>query len=108
MSASNLSAVTKTASNHAIAGRTRVAAIYYTCTDTASGFTLRNGSANTATALVTIATPAAKGATDLILPDMGVLFDQGVYVDLDDANVESVTLFFYGGAEQPDPPPPEE
>jgi hypothetical protein len=105
MSSSNLSAVTKTASNHAIAGRTRVAGIYYTCTDTASGFALRNGSTDQGTALVTVATPAAIGAVDLILPDMGILFDQGVYIDLDDANVESVTLFFYGGAEEPDPTP---
>jgi len=29
---------------------------------------------------------------------MGILFDEGVYIDLADADVESVTLFFYGGA----------
>jgi hypothetical protein len=105
MSSSNLSAVTKTASNHAIAGRTRVAAIYYTCTDTASGFSLRNGSTDQGTALVTVATPASTGAVDIILPDMGILFDQGVYIDLDDSEVESITLFFYGGVAQPDPTP---
>jgi hypothetical protein len=46
---------------------------------------------------VTINTPAAAGAVDLIFPDMGVLFDNGVYIDIADAEVESVTLFFYGG-----------
>jgi len=98
MSYSNLSAVTKTESDHAIAGRTRVAAIYYTCSATASSFSLKNGSTSGATALVTITTPAAAGAVDLIFPDMGVLFDQGVFIDVADTEVESVTLFFYGGA----------
>ena len=98
MSYSNLSAVTKTASDDAISGRTRVAAIYYTCSSTASSFSLKNGSTSGGTALVTITTPAAAGAVDLIFPDMGVLFDQGVYIDITDAEVESVKLFFYGGA----------
>jgi len=29
---------------------------------------------------------------------MGVLFDEGVFIDFADANVLSITLFFYGGA----------
>ena len=98
MSYSNLSAVTKTESDHAIAGRTRVAAIYYTCSGTASSFSLKNGSTSGGTTLVTITTPAAAGAVDLIFPDMGVLFDEGVFIDVTDTEVESVTLFFYGGA----------
>jgi hypothetical protein len=98
MSSSNLSAVTKTADGAAISGRTRVAGIYYTCTDTGSSFSLKNGGTSGATALVTINTPASAGGTDIILPDMGVLFDNGVFIDVADANVTSVTLFFYGGA----------
>lgn len=98
MSNSNIQAVTKTASDDAIAGRTRVAGIYYTCTGTASSFALKNGSTSGGTALVTINTPAAAGAYDIILPDMGILFDSGVYIDLTDAQVLSVTLLFYGGA----------
>ena len=47
---------------------------------------------------MTINTPAAAGAYDIILPDMGILFDSGVYIDLADAQVLSVTLLFYGGA----------
>lgn len=105
MSSSNLSAVTKDASNVAIAGRTRVAGIYYTCGDAASSFTLHNGGDDQAAALLTVKTPAAIGATDIILPDMGILFDSGVYIDFEDAEVESVTLFFYGGASVPDPAP---
>lgn len=98
MSNSNIQAVTKTADAHAIAGRTRVAGIYYTCSSTASSFALKNGSTSGGTALVTINTPAAAGAYDIILPDMGILFDSGVYIDLADAQVLSVTLLFYGGA----------
>jgi hypothetical protein len=106
VSSSNLSAVTKDASNQAIAGRTRVAGIYYTCDSAASSFTLHNGDDDQAEALLTIKTPDASGATDVILPDMGILFDKGVYVDFEDAQVLSVTLFFYGGASVPDPTPP--
>jgi hypothetical protein len=97
MSNSNISAVTKTSDDDAITGRTRVAGIYYTCDDTASSFSLKNGSTSAGTALVTINTPGAAGAYDIILPDMGVVFDQGVFIDFNNANVTSVTLFFYGG-----------
>jgi hypothetical protein len=48
MSNSNLSAVTKTGDDDAIAGRTRVAAIYYTCGSTASSFQLKNGATTAA------------------------------------------------------------
>jgi hypothetical protein len=98
MSNSNISAVTKTSDDDAISGRTRVAGIYYTCTDTASSFSLKNGSTSAGTALVTINTPGAAGAYDIILPDMGIVFDSGVFVDFNNAEVTSVTLFFYGGA----------
>ena len=98
MSYSNLSAVTKTADDDAIAGRTRVAAIYYTCTGTASSFQLKNGATTAGTALVDIKTPGAAGAYDIIFPDMGILFNEGVFIDVADSNVLSVTLFFYGGA----------
>lgn len=98
MSNSNIQAVTETADAHAIAGRTRVAGIYYTCGSTASSFSLKNGSTSGGTALITINTPAAAGAYDLILPDMGIVFSDAVFVDFADANVTSVTLLFYGGA----------
>jgi hypothetical protein len=100
MSASNIQAVTKTADAHAIAGRTRVIGVYFTNTATASSFALKNGSTSSGTALMTINTPAAAGASDLIIPDMGILFDDGVFIDVNDAQVTSVTLLFYGGAAQ--------
>ncbi len=98
MSSSNISSVTKTADAAAISGRTRVVGIYYTNTDTGSSFSLKNGSTTGGTALVTITTPAAAGATNIRIPDMGVLFDSGVFIDVGDAQVTSVTLFFQGGA----------
>ena len=100
MSSSNIQAVTKTADAHAIAGRTRVIGVYFTNTATGSSFTLKNGSTSAGTALLTINTPAAAGASDLIIPDMGILFDDGVFIDVNDVNVTSVTLLFYGGAAQ--------
>ena len=98
MSSSNISSVTKTADAAAISGRTRVVGIYFTCAGTGSSFSLKNGSTDAAAALVTINTPAAAGSGDIIIPDMGVLFDSGVFIDVADANVTSVTLFFQGGA----------
>jgi hypothetical protein len=53
-----------------------------------------------ATGLITITTPAAAGAYDIILPDLGILFSNGVFIDVNDAQVTSVTLLFYGGAAQ--------
>ena len=100
MSSSNIQAVTKTADGHAIAGRTRVVGIYFTNTTTGSSFSLKNGSTSSGTALITINTPAAAGASDIIIPDMGILFDTGVFIDVADANVTSVTLLFQGGAAQ--------
>jgi len=98
MSFSNLSSVTKTADAAAISGRTRVVGIYFTNTATASSFSLKNGSTSSGAALVTINTPAAAGSSDIIVPDMGVLFSDGVFIDVADVNVTSVTLFFEGGA----------
>ncbi len=100
MSNSNIQAVTKTVDAHAIAGRTRVAGIYFTNTATAGTITLRNGSVVGATAVLTLNTPAVAGANDILLPDMGILFDSGVFIDVSGVEITSVTLFFYGGAAQ--------
>ena len=70
MSSSNISSVTKTADAAAISGRTRVVGIYYTCTNTGSSFSLKNGSTSGGTALVSITTPGAAGGYDIIIPDM--------------------------------------
>lgn len=96
--ASDISAVTKTASDDAIGGRTRVQGIYYTCSNTASSFTLKNGTTSAGPVLVTINTPAAAGGYDLIFPDDGILFTDGVYIDFASVEVKSVLLLFVGGA----------
>ena len=98
MSSSNISSVTKTADAAAISGRTRVVGIYFTNTGSASSFTLKNGSTSGGTALVTITTPADAGSQNIRVPDMGILFDSGVFIDVAGADVTSVTLFFEGGA----------
>jgi hypothetical protein len=98
MSFSNIQSVTKTIDASAIVGRTRVLGVYYTCTNTAASFALKNGTTTAGTAQMTITTPAAAGGYDLILPDMGILFDSGVFIDVSSAEVTSVTLLFEGGA----------
>ena len=99
MSASNLQTVTKTGAFTAVAisGRTRVIGIYYTCNNTASLIHLHNNTTGAGTAQTSIYTPAAAGAYDIIIPDMGLLFTEAVFLEFS-ANVTSVTLIFYGGA----------
>jgi hypothetical protein len=95
---SDVKAVTKTADASAVVGRTRLKGVYFTNTATASSFTLRDGTTGTDTAIITINTPAAAGAQDLLMPEDGMVFADGIYVDVNDANVTSVTLLFEGGA----------
>jgi hypothetical protein len=101
--ASNVQMTTLTSDGEAISGRTRLNGLYYTCTDTASTIELYNGAAASGDPLVTISTPAATGAHNVIIPDGGVLFTEGIYVDLG-ANVSSVSLVYVGGAQPVVPP----
>jgi hypothetical protein len=96
---SNLQTVTKTGATTAVAisGRTRINGIYYTCGNTASVIHLHNNTTGAGTAQTSIYTPAAAGAYDIIIPDMGLLFTNSVYLEFS-ANVLSVTLIFEGGA----------
>ena len=98
MSSSNIQSVTKTADASAVTGRTRLFGVYFTNSATASSFSLKNGTTGAGTALLTVNTPAAAGGQDLMIPDAGMLFDSGIYVDVADAEVTSVTLLFEGGA----------
>lgn len=94
--ASDLESVTAGESAQAIDGRTRIQTIYYVSTGDVGYIHLHDGTDDSEDPVVTIATPPLIGATSMMLPNAGVLFKQGVYVDMD--NVTSVTLFFYGGA----------
>lgn len=95
--ASDVKAKTVTATGDAVNGRTRVQGVYYTCTSTASGFTLKTGGAS-GTTIFDIKTPGAAGAYDIIIPDDGILATDGVYVTFGDAEILSVTVLFVGGA----------
>jgi len=98
MSFSNIQSVSKAADASAIVGRTRVVGVYYTCSNTAASISLKDGTTTAGTAKMTIATPAAAGGYDIIIPDMGILFESGVFIDVSSAEVTSVTLLFEGGA----------
>lgn len=98
MSFSNIQSVTKTEDASAVVGRTRVVGVYFTCTNTAASFVLKDGTTSAGTGKMTVTTPAAAGAYDIIIPDMGILFESGVFIDVSSAEVTSVTLLFEGGA----------
>lgn len=98
MSFSNIQSVTKTADASAVLGRCRVLGVYFTNTATASSFSLRDGTTVAGDIKLTLNTPAAAGNGDFIIPDMGILFQTGVYIDVSSVNVSSVTVLFEGGA----------
>jgi hypothetical protein len=97
MSFSNIQSVQKTASAQAVDGRARLLGVYFTHTATPATLSLKSGGSGGTTKL-TLTTPAAIGSQDLIIPDMGILFDDGVYIALSSAEITSVTLLFEGGA----------
>lgn len=97
MSASNIKSVQKTSSAAAVSGRTRLLGVYFTNTATASTLVLKDGGSS-GTARLSLATPASAGSQDLIIPDMGILFEDGIYITFGSAELTSVTLLFEGGA----------
>ncbi len=97
MSASNIKSVQKTSSAAAVSGRTRLLGVYFTNTATASSVVLKDGGSS-GTARLSLLTPATAGSQDLIIPDMGILFEDGIYITFGSAEVTSVTLLFEGGA----------
>ena len=97
MSFSNIKSVQKTASAAAVSGRTRLLGVYFLNTATASTLVLKDGGSS-GTARLSLVTPAAAGSQDLLIPDMGILFEDGIYITFGSAEVTSVTLLFEGGA----------
>ena len=97
MSASNIKSVQKTSTASAVAGRTRLLGVYFTNTATASSLVFKDGGSG-GTAWLSLVTPAAAGSQDLIVPDMGILFESGIHVTFGSADATSVTLLFEGGA----------
>jgi len=100
MSSSNIQTVTKAADASAVLGRCRLLGVYFTNTATGSSLSLKDGSTSGGTSKLTITTPAVAGAQDLFIPDAGILFENGIFIDVASVNVTSVTLFFEGGAAQ--------
>jgi hypothetical protein len=96
--ASDLSAVTKTTQDgvQAIEGRTRIQGMYYLAGNVEGTIKCYDGTDGNSDLVLEIATPATSDANDIFLPDAGILFKEGVYLDFDEA--ASVTIFFYGGA----------
>ena len=95
---SDVAAVTKTATATAVNGRTRLVAIYYIATATATTLTFRTGGAS-GTTILTLFSPAAAGAVRLNIPEDGILFNEGIHLTfLSNSNVTSVTMLFVGGA----------
>jgi hypothetical protein len=99
--ASDIKAATATATGQVIDGRSRVQGIYYVSEETAGSIELRSGGEE-GPLVADLATPGAVTSDNVILPDAGLLFKDGVHVTL--SNVSSITLFYYGGAETPAPP----
>ena len=97
MSASNIQSVQKTTSTQGVNGRARLLGVYYTHTATPTTLSLKNGSSG-GTTLLALTSPGAAGSQDLIIPDAGILFSDGIYIDVSSANITSITLLFEGGA----------
>lgn len=82
--ANTAGAITVGMANNALdvvyAGRVRIRGVYLIHTGTAGTIPFRNGGA-TGTAGLTIPTPAAANTTrDVMIPDEGILFENGAYV----------------------------
>lgn len=95
--ASDISAVSRTTTGQAVNGRTRLAGLYFTHSATPATITLRSGGAS-GSVLLTMTSPAVAGSQDLIIPDNGILFTDGIHVTLSSAEITSVTALFVGGA----------
>lgn len=98
MSSSNIKSVTKTADASAVVGRSRLLGVYFTNGTVASSFSLKDGTTTGGAAKLVINTPAAAGSQNVRISDTGILFETGIFVDVADAQVLSVTLLFEGGA----------
>ena len=77
------------------AGRTRIRGITGTSKASAGNIVFKNTSI-TGTSLLTIPLTGAVSSIDPYIPDNGVLFDAGAYINLTAADVTGVTVFYDG------------
>jgi hypothetical protein len=76
------------------AGATRVRGLHGVSSSTAGALIIRDGS-QTGSKLLEIDTPAVAGQVDPYIPDEGILFRNGAYIDIS-AGYDSATIFFDG------------
>ena len=77
------------------AGRTRIRGLTGTSKASAGNIVFKNTSI-TGTSLLTIPLTGAVSSIDPYVPDNGVLFDAGAYVNLTAADVTGVTVYYDG------------
>lgn len=83
-------ASTITATGSAYAGRARLKGMYFVGNGTAGSIAVTNGDGGNAR--ITVAVPAVADAYDLLIPDDGILCEDGIYATL--TNVTSVTFLY--------------
>ena len=107
MSASNISAVTKSVSGAAVSGRSRLMGVYFvnlvtSGSNTQGSVNIRNGAAVSDSILFTLNASTAAAGTSIDIPDGGMLFSGGMYIDIPTEtppnSITHVTLLFEGGA----------
>ena len=76
-------------------GRTKVRGLHGVSDSGTAGALAIRKTSQSGTKLLEIDAPAAAGMVDPYIPDNGVLFDDGAYVDIS-AGYDSVTIFFDG------------
>ena len=85
---------TTTTQGIVFAGGTRVRGMHGVSSSTAGALVIRNGS-QTGAKLLELDTPAAAGQVDPYIPDEGVRYKDGAYIDIG-AGYDSATIFFDG------------
>ena len=76
------------------AGATRIRGLHGVSSSTAGALIIRETS-QSGSKLLEIDTPAAAGQVDPYIPDEGILFRNGAYIDIS-AGYDSATIFFDG------------
>ena len=96
MSNSNIYTASATTTAQVVSGRTRLVGVYFTETSTAAQLQFRSGGAS-GTVLLTLNSSAVANSQYLPIPDLGILFEDGIHVTFSSGGVPFLTLFFYGG-----------
>jgi hypothetical protein len=85
---------TTTTTGVVFAGATRIRGMHGVSSSTAGALIIREGS-QTGSKLLEIDTPAAAGQVDPYIPDEGIRYQTGAFIDIS-AGYDSATIFFDG------------